>query len=93
MLPPIPVLIGATAGQPLDRGVSKDMSKHSIAHEVRYSRSSEFLIRELRESQPYLADEGWHQVANLMLAAADEIEQLQARIGKLEGPNPRARTS
>ncbi len=45
---------------------------------------SAFLARELRESCPYLADEGWHQVAKLMEAAADEIERLHARIHELE---------
>ena len=45
---------------------------------------SAFLTRELRESSPYLADEGWHQVAKLMEAAADEIERLDARVRQLE---------
>jgi nucleoside-specific outer membrane channel protein Tsx len=60
------------------------MSKRLVADGYIAAKSSKFLIRELRESQPYLADEGWHQVASLMLAAADEIEQLHARIGELE---------
>jgi len=60
------------------------MSKRLVADGYIAAKSSKFLIRELRESQPYLADEGWHQVARLMLAAADEIEQLHARIGELE---------
>ena len=42
------------------------------------------LIRELRESRPYLVDEGWRNVAQLMGAAADEIERLSARIQELE---------
>ena len=45
---------------------------------------SEFLTRELRESRPYLADQGWHQVAKLMEVAADEIERLDARVQQLE---------
>jgi len=45
---------------------------------------SEFLTRELRESSPYLADQGWHQVAKLMEVAADEIERLDARVQQLE---------
>jgi hypothetical protein len=39
--------------------------------------SCEFLSKELRDSYPYLVDEGWHQVVKLMLAAADEIERLR----------------
>jgi hypothetical protein len=61
------------------------MSRRLIAENFTSPRATPFLVRELRESEPYLADEGWHQVAKLMLAAADEIEQLQARIGELEG--------
>lgn len=60
------------------------MSKRPVADDYIATNSSKFLIRELRESQPYLADEGWHQVAKLMLAAADEIEQLHARIEELK---------
>ena len=45
---------------------------------------SEFLTRELWESSPYLADQGWHQVAKLMEVAADEIERLDARVQQLE---------
>ena len=43
-----------------------------------------FLTRELRESHPYLVDEGWRHVAELMTAAADEIERLNTRIQELE---------
>jgi len=45
---------------------------------------SGFLVRELRESSPYLEDEGWHEVAKLMVAAANEIERLNERIYELE---------
>jgi hypothetical protein len=38
----------------------------------------------LRESCGYLEDEGWHQTAQLMLLAADEIERLSERIRELE---------
>jgi hypothetical protein len=38
----------------------------------------------LRDSRPHLADEGWRHVAELMAAAADEIERLDARIRDLE---------
>ena len=44
------------------------------------------LIRELRESCPYLADEGWRQVADLLSAAADEIERLRAQVGETRNP-------
>jgi hypothetical protein len=50
----------------------------------RFPARSIFLIRELRESRPYLADEGWRHVAELMAAAADEIERLHARVRELE---------
>jgi len=60
------------------------MSRHLIAEKYISVHSGAFLIRELRESQPYLADGGLHQVGKLMLAAADEIEHLQARIRGLE---------
>ena len=48
--------------------------------------SAEFLVRQLRESQGYLADEGWHEVARLMISAADEIERLVERVQQLENP-------
>jgi len=51
-------------------------------------RSGEFLTRELRESYPYLVDEGWHQVAKLVVAAADEIERLNTRVRQLESRHP-----
>jgi hypothetical protein len=50
------------------------------------------LIRELRESRPYLADEGWRNVAKLMSEAADEIERLDARIQELEDREGEPRT-
>jgi hypothetical protein len=45
---------------------------------------SAYLASQLRESSPYLADQGWHQVAKLMEVAADEIEYLRARVHELE---------
>jgi hypothetical protein len=35
-----------------------------------------FLSSQLRESAPYLRDDGWDQTAQLLLAAAAEIEYL-----------------
>ena len=61
------------------------MSRRLSTENFTSANSGAFLIRELRESEPYLADEGWHQVARLMLAAADEIEQLHLKIHALEG--------
>ena len=55
-----------------------------LAHRWRFPGRSIFLIRELRESRRYLADEGWRQVAELMAAAAEEIERLSARVQELE---------
>src|SRR2546423_9852145 len=42
------------------------------------------LIAALRESCGYMHDEGWHQTAQLMLLAGDEIERLNERIRQLE---------
>jgi hypothetical protein len=39
-----------------------------------------FLSSQLRESAPYLQDEGWEQTAQLLLAAAAEIECLQTQL-------------
>ena len=72
---------GLTAVAGRDSGMSRRLSAENFTS----ANSGAFLIRELRESEPYLADEGWHQVARLMSGAADEIEQLQARIRQLEG--------
>jgi hypothetical protein len=37
-----------------------------------------FLTTQLRESAPYVSEAGWHQTAQLLIAAAEEIERLQA---------------
>jgi hypothetical protein len=42
------------------------------------------LIAALRESRGYLVDQGWHQSAQLMTLAAQEIERLNARVRQLE---------
>ncbi len=42
------------------------------------------LITTLRESCGYLKDEGFHQTAQLMILAARQIEELNARIRELE---------
>jgi hypothetical protein len=42
---------------------------------------SAHLSAQLRESAPYLRDAGWDQTADLIIAAADEIDALQARLG------------
>jgi hypothetical protein len=47
------------------------------------------LIAALRESCGYLEDDGYHQTARLMTAAADEIEQLNERVRVLELRSPR----
>ena len=43
-----------------------------------------FLSSQLRESAPYLQDEGWDQTAQLLLAAAAEIECLQTQLLETE---------
>ena len=47
------------------------------------------LATALRESCGYLEDEGWHQTAQLMTLAADEIDRLNARVRELETGGPR----
>lgn len=49
------------------------------------------LIATLRESDPYLRDVGWHQTAELVAAAAEEIERLSARVRQLERQRSRPR--
>jgi hypothetical protein len=49
------------------------------------------LIAAIRESGGYLQDEGWHQTAQLMTLAADEIERLSARVRELEARSGAAR--
>jgi hypothetical protein len=39
-----------------------------------------YLSAQLRESAPYLRDVGWRQTAELLIAAADEIEQLRSQL-------------
>ena len=43
-----------------------------------------FLSSQLRESAPYLRDDGWDQTAQLLLAAAAEIEGLQAQLSAIK---------
>jgi hypothetical protein len=42
------------------------------------------LISALRESCGYLEDEGWHQTAQLLTLAAEEIERLTEQVRALE---------
>jgi len=42
------------------------------------------LATALRESCGYLKDQGWHQTAQLMTLAANEIDLLNARVRELE---------
>ena len=42
------------------------------------------LVATLRESCDYLRDGGFHQTAELMTAAADEIERLHSQVQALE---------
>ncbi|HWP15971.1 MAG TPA: hypothetical protein VNM46_10120 [Xanthobacteraceae bacterium] len=49
------------------------------------------LATALRESGGYLEDEGWHQTAQLMTLAADEIDRLNARVQELETEGGTAR--
>ena len=45
---------------------------------------STLLVTTLRESCDYLRDGGYHQTAELMTAAADEIERLHRQVQVLE---------
>ena len=65
-------------------GVSPGRLHGLSAHRWRFPGRSTFLLKELRECRLYLADAGWRHVAELMAAAADEIERLNARIHELE---------
>ena len=40
--------------------------------------NANFITTQLRESAPYLKDACFHETAKLLLAAADEIEQLRS---------------
>jgi len=46
------------------------------------------LVTALRESCDYLRDGGYHQTAQLMTAAAEEIERLNRKVRALEAANP-----
>ncbi len=49
------------------------------------------LVTALRESCAYLRDDGYHQTAQLMTVAADEIERLNNQIRALEAANQSSR--
>lgn len=53
---------------------------HSTASEIGPMSKATYLSAQLRESVPYLQDAGWRQTADLLLAAADEIETLRAQL-------------
>ena len=54
----------------------------------RHVKQATYLSVQLRESVPYLRDAGWRETAALLTVAADEIEQLRARVMDLEGRPP-----
>ena len=41
-----------------------------------------YLSAQLRESAPYLRDAGWRQTADLLVAAAHEIESLNSQLAE-----------
>jgi hypothetical protein len=57
-------------------------------HEALAVKRATYLSVQLRESVPYLRDAGWRETATLLTAAADEIEQLRARVMDLERHSP-----
>jgi len=50
-------------------------------------KNATFLSAQLRESAPYLRDAGWRETANLLVAAADEIETMRHQLGE-KGDTP-----
>ena len=42
------------------------------------------LVETLLESRGYLEDQGWHQTAQLVTIAAEEIQRLRERVHELE---------
>ena len=60
----------------------------NTAHEIPAVKQASYLSTQLRESVPYLRDAGWRETATLLTVAADEIEQLRARVVDLEGGSP-----
>ena len=50
------------------------------------------LSQELRENCRYLRDGGWQHTATLMIAAANEIDRLDARVKQLEERSGQPRT-
>jgi hypothetical protein len=60
-------------------GVREVQSRRGECDPGRAMGKSSYLSAQLRESAPYLRDAGWHQTAALLIAAADEIEQLQSQ--------------
>ena len=53
-----------------------------------------YLSAQLRKSAPYLRDAGWRQTAELLIAAANEIDALRARLAAAETPGvPERRVS
>ena len=56
--------------------------------EARSLKQATYLSVQLRESVPYLRDARWRETATLLTVAADEIEQLRARVMELEGRYP-----
>jgi hypothetical protein len=57
---------------------------------------STYLSAQLRESAPYLRDIGWRETADLLIAAAAEIEELRAQLAvatAINGPADQANES
>lgn len=50
--------------------------------------NSTYLTAQLRESAPYLGDAGFRETASLLLAAANEIESLNARLAGAADAKP-----
>jgi hypothetical protein len=56
---------------------------------VNVKRTSAYLCAQLRESAPYLRDAGWRQTAELLTAAADEIDALRVQVEALRSAGDR----
>jgi hypothetical protein len=50
-----------------------------------FAATSSYLVEQLRESLPFLKEEGWTNTAELVNAAASELERLALKVRDLEG--------
>ena len=66
------------------RRASMQQPQQQLCRQGFHMAQETFLSAQLRESAPYLNDAGWHQTAVLLVAAADEIENLRGQLAVVE---------